>query len=58
MVDSMGGFGGVISGLGVIFTRVFRKQITQSITDASYSLMSWTEKGRQKIQQEKLDQFS
>ena len=58
MVDSMGGFGGVISGLGVIFTNVFRKQITQSITDASYSLMSWTEKGRQKIQKEKLDQFS
>lgn len=58
MVDSMGGFGGVISGLGVIFTNVFRKQITQSITDASYSLMSWTESGRQKIQKEKLDQFS
>ena len=53
MVDSMGGFGGVITSLGVIFTNVFRKQITQSITDASYSLMSWTEKGRQKIREEK-----
>ena len=53
MVDSIGGFGGVITSLGVIFTNVFRKQITQSITDASYSLMSWTEKGRQKIREEK-----
>jgi uncharacterized membrane protein YdfJ with MMPL/SSD domain len=25
MVDSMGGFGGVITSLGVIFTNVFRK---------------------------------
>ena len=53
MVDSMGGFGGVITSLGVIFTNVFRKQITQSITDASYSLKSWTEKGRESIRQEK-----
>lgn len=57
MVDSMGGFGGVITSLGVIFTNVFRKQIAQSITDASYSLMSWTEKGRQKIREEKSDEI-
>lgn len=53
LIDSAGGFGGVITGLGVIFTNVFRKQIAESITDASYSLMSWTETGRQKIREEK-----
>ncbi len=53
MIDSAGGLKGVLAGLGVIFTNVFRKQITQSITDASYSLKSWTERGRESIRQEK-----
>ena len=53
LIDSAGGLQGVLAGLGVIFTNVFRKQITQSITDASYSLKSWTEKGRESIRQEK-----
>ena len=58
LVDSIGGFGGVITTFGVLFTSVFRKQIAESLTNASYSLMTWTEAGRQKIQQEKMDQFS
>ena len=58
LVDSIGGFGGVITTFGVIFTNVFRKQISESLSNASYSLMSWTEAGRQKIQQEKMEQFS
>ena len=58
LVDSIGGFGGVITTFGVLFTNVFRKQIAESLTNASYSLMTWTEAGRQKIQQEKMDQFS
>ena len=53
IIDSAGGLKGVLAGLGIIFTNVFRKQITQSITDASYSLKSWTEKGRESIRQEK-----
>ena len=57
MVDSMGGFSGIISTLGVVFTNVFRKQITQSLTDASYSLKSWTEKGRESIRQEKSNEM-
>jgi hypothetical protein len=53
MIDSAGGLRGVLAGLGVIFTNVFSKQITQSLTNASYSLKSWTEKGRESIRQEK-----
>lgn len=57
LVDSIGGFGSVVSGLGIIFMKVFQSQISDSLTNASYSLMSWTEKGRQKIREEKKDEI-
>lgn len=53
IIDSVGGLGGVISSLGLIFSQVFQKQILSSITNASYSLRSWTESGRESIRQEK-----
>ena len=53
IIDSAGGLGGVISSLGLIFSQVFQKQILSSITNASYSLKSWTESGRESIRQEK-----
>ena len=53
IIDSVGGFSGVISSLGLIFSKVFQKQILSSITNASYSLRSWTESGRASIRQEK-----
>lgn len=53
IIDSVGGFSGVISSLGLIFSKVFQKQILSSITNASYSLRSWTESGRESIRQEK-----
>jgi hypothetical protein len=48
-VDSIGGMGGVIFTLGSVFTRVFRTQITSTINDAATNMLTWTEKGRQKL---------
>ena len=52
IVESMGGFKGILLATGAIFTRVFQKQITQSLTDATYSMKTWTKAGRESLAQE------
>ena len=56
-VDSIGGMGGVIFTLGSVFTRVFRTQITSTINDAAINLLTWTEKGRQKLQDDRANEL-
>ena len=52
IVESMGGFKGVLLATGSIFTRVFQKQISQSLVDATYSMKTWTKAGRESLAQE------
>ena len=43
MIDNFGGLEGVIAGLGVVLTKVFNKQITQSISNLGFNLKQrWT----------------
>ena len=53
LIDSMGGLKGVLSVVGVMATKIFEKQLSQSLQDLSYSLKMSTAKGRASIQQEK-----
>lgn len=52
IVESMGGFKGILLATGSIFTRVFQKQISQSLVDATYSMKTWTKVGRESLAQE------
>ena len=49
VIESIGGFRGVLLGAGTLFTKVFEKQISQSIIDATYHLKTWTKAGRESI---------
>ena len=49
IIDSMGGFKGVVLALGAVLTRVFSTQITASIANLQYSLMGLTKSGRAKL---------
>lgn len=46
LIDSMGGLGGVIGTLGVIFTRIFEKQILAGISTMSYNIHQMTKAGK------------
>lgn len=56
LIDSMGGLKGILSVVGVMVTKIFEKQLSQSLQDLSYNLKMLTKKGRDSFQQEK-DQF-
>ena len=44
MIDNFGGLEGVIAGVGVVLTKVFNKQITQSISNFGFNLKQrWTQ---------------
>lgn len=40
LIDSMGGLPGVLAALGLIFTRVFKNQMTEGINNLAFSLQS------------------
>lgn len=43
IIDNFGGLEGVVAGLGVVLTKVFNKQITQSISNFGFNLKQrWT----------------
>ena len=56
LIDSLGGMGGAISALGVIFTKVFSTQLQASIENMAYNIKMSTEYGRQ-AEQDKLFEF-
>lgn len=44
IIDNFGGLEGVVAGLGVVLTKVFNKQITQSISNFGFNLKQrWTQ---------------
>ena len=53
LIDAAGGLKGVLLVLGTVLGSVFSKQLAQGITNTGYNLMNLTEKGRQKVQEEK-----
>lgn len=58
---SIGGLEGVLSGLGLIMTKVFSEQMAQGFRDAAYTVQMKTEAGRKAIQQQKfqvMDDFA
>ena len=57
LIDSMGGLGGVVATVGAVMTKVFSKQMAQSLRDTAYSLTMMTEKGRDKARQQKQTQL-
>ena len=58
IAESLGGFKGVLLTTGALFTRVFQKDIAKSLTDATYSIKTWTKAGRESINQERIKEIS
>ena len=54
IAESLGGFKGILLTTGALFTRVFQKQISKSLVDATYSMKTWTKAGRESINQERI----
>ena len=55
LIDSMGGLPGVLAALGLIFTRVFKNQMTEGINNLAFSLQSLigiTETSAEKVKTE------
>jgi len=52
-IDSVGGLEGVLVSLGAVITKVFHNQLSQSLTNAAYSMKMLTAKGREEIQNER-----
>jgi TP901 family phage tail tape measure protein len=55
MIDRIGGLEGVLASLGAVLTRIFSKQLSQSINDMTYGLKMMTAKGRQAVKDQKLN---
>lgn len=53
VTDALGGLPGVLSIIGVLVTKVFSKQLTQSFQDLAYNIQISTKAGRQYIQEQK-----
>ena len=53
LIDSMGGFEGVVFSLGAILTKVFSNQLAQTLTNAQYSLTMMTSAGREKVENDR-----
>lgn len=41
LIDSMGGLKGVLSGIGILVTQIFQKQMAQGLQNAQRSIQSW-----------------
>ena len=57
-VDSVGGLQGVLTGLGIVITRVFKEQLASSLKNAAYNMQTLTISGREKIQDSKRKQIN
>ena len=57
IIDSMGGLGGVVSALGVIFTKVFEKQMLAGISSVAYNLKQMTKAGKAENEAMRKDAF-
>jgi hypothetical protein len=55
LVDRLGGLEGVLTSLGAVFTRVFSKQLSDSIKNTAYNLKMMLPGQREKIRNEKLE---
>jgi hypothetical protein len=55
--DGIGGLGGVISGLGLIVTKVFSKQIAQGFRDMANNMVAGSEVGMKIIQEQKANEM-
>ena len=58
LIDSIGGLPGVLAALGLIFTRVFKNQMTEGINNLAFSLQSLigiTETSAEKVKKETFD---
>lgn len=55
IIDRVGGLEGVLASLGTILTRVFSKQLSQSINNAAYGLKMMTESGKQAVREQKTE---
>ena len=55
LIDGIGGLNGVLATLGTLFTKIFSKQLSQSLTNIAYNMQMMTEAGRKKIQNEKVN---
>ena len=53
LIDSMGGLKGVLSVVGVMATKIFEKQLSQSLQNLSYNMKMMTESGRRSVQKER-----
>ena len=59
--QSIGGLEGVLSGLGLIMTKVFSEQMAQGFRNIAYNVQMSTEAGRKAVQQQKvkiMDEFA
>lgn len=54
-IQSIGGLKGVLTSLGAIVTKVFHDQLAKGLTDAAYGLQMISNKGREKIAQERVN---
>ena len=57
LIDAVGGLNGVLGILGGVLGKIFHKQLAQSVTDFGYSIAMTTEKGREKVRQEKKNEI-
>lgn len=55
LIDSLGGLPGILSAVGVIMTRVFSKQIAQSINNIAFGVESLSGKTRKTAEEMKQD---
>jgi hypothetical protein len=53
LIDSVGGLNGVLATLGTLFTKIFSKQLSQSLTNIAYNIQMMTPGGSEKIQKNK-----
>lgn len=55
LIESMGGLPGVIAAVGIIFTKVFNKQITQGLSNVGFgiqSLVGYTKRSAEQMKEE------
>lgn len=57
LIGAMGGIPGILTTIGSLVMTVFGKQMTESLTHMTYSIQSLTERGRNKIIQERRGQL-
>lgn len=58
LIDSMGGFKGVLSAIGVLSTKIFAEQMSKSIGKAAQSLYSMSSIGKQESMDARTDAYT